>query len=712
MHGCKRKQCCRPLVAILVVVTITTAAGCARDYLARRRQPRNPLSNTLELFNFAGPKPSDRSEKIIYQYALDSEGQGAVLTKLEQEIKRDPSPEKAYAFAELSYIEGLKAQRTGQDLKALDHFGASVAYAYRYLFDPKCNRIRNPYDPQFRGACDLYNSALEASLRIANKGGSFRPGSTYRIKTKTQEFNVQVVSRGRWHKEDFDRFEFVSDYEINKLTHRHHTYGLGVPLIAVHKNHKNPSPAEKYYPPGLSFPVTAFLRVLPPNPQKNQPHTCVLELIDPLSNSQIAIGNQSVPLETDLTTSLAYVLDQPAFRKRNTATAGLLDPESAAIRQGLFMLEPYDPNRIPVLMVHGLWSSPTTWMQMFNELRSFPEIRDRYQFWFYLYPTGQPFWISATQLRTDLAEVRRTIDPRGQQDNLRRMVLVGHSMGGLVSKLQTIDSGDRFWNIISDKPFNELKADEKTRQELAAVLFFKPDRSVRRLITIGTPHRGSQFSNAYTQWLSRKLITLPSFVVKTGAQLLTKNPKFFRRTELLTISNSIDSLAPTSPILPVMLRSQSPGWIKNHNIIGVVSEARIVGRLTTTGDGIVSASSAHLENVQSELAVDANHVHVHQHPQSVLEVRRILLLHSREMLAEQRTQNPNVYAASYARPQPVSQRAQPRNTHGHESWNQVPYPRGRRVDVRNYASPNRHMHPHGGPAHRTSNGQRERLNHR
>ena len=77
------------------------------------------------------------------------------------------------------------------------------------------------------------------------------------------------------------------------------------------------------------------------------------------------------------------------------------------------MVEPYDPAKIPVVMVHGLWSSPLTWMEMFNDLRAFPEIRDQFQFWFYLYPTGQPFWISAAEMRKDLEVLHNTLDPRG-----------------------------------------------------------------------------------------------------------------------------------------------------------------------------------------------------------------------------------------------------------------------------------------------------------
>ena len=99
------------------------------------------------------------------------------------------------------------------------------------------------------------------------------------------------------------------------------------------------------------------------------------------------------------------------------------------------MLEPYDPDKIPVLMVHGLWSNLITWMEMFNDLRGTPEIRDQYQFWFYLYLTGQPFWATVSQLRNELATAKRRLDPRSVNPALDEMILVGHSMGGLISRM-------------------------------------------------------------------------------------------------------------------------------------------------------------------------------------------------------------------------------------------------------------------------------------
>lgn len=304
------------------------------------------------------------------------------------------------------------------------------------------------------------------------------------------------------------------------------------------------------------------------------------------------------------------------------------------------MVEPYDPNKIPVVMVHGLWSSPTTWMEMFNDLRSFPEIRARYQFWFYLYPTGQPFWVSAAQMRGDLASVRQNLDPGGQNANLNQMVLVGHSMGGLVSKLQTLESGDDFWHILSDKPIDELKASDADRQKLASVVYFHPNPAVSRVITIGTPHRGSDFASDFTRLATGKLIRLPSMLTDLTNKLVLSNPGFFKRTELLTTTTSIDSLAPDDPIFPVMIAAQKGPGVKYHNIVGRIDRSGFLKQWTEDGDGIVAFQSAHLEDVASEKEITADHVSVHRHPLATLEVRRILVEHMNEVDAVAKASTP------------------------------------------------------------------------
>jgi len=625
-------------ISLALLLWSAVASGCAgTNYVSLRHAPQNPLSGPLKLLSFQGPRATARTEQLLRRYDLSKSDVEQRLARLQDEIAAEPQPEKLYAFAELAYIGGKRAEALRNEALALDLYGASVAHAYWYLLDPQLDRFRNPYDPQFRGACDLYNGSLEAAMRIVSRNGQLLPGHTYTIRTRNQLFKVAIVSRGRWHPEDFEQLKFVSDYEINGLTNRHHTYGLGVPLIAVRRGHESEDSAEQFYPSGLSFAATAFLRVTRPPGGRDTDHPvhCVLELHDPLVGRDILVDDRIVPLETDLSTPLAYFLDSPDLKEsHNIATWALLRPESASRLKGLYMLEPYDPRKIPVLMVHGLWSSPVTWMEMFNDLRSFPKLRDQYQFWFYLYPTGQPFWISASQLRDDLAGVRRTIDPRNEQPALDQMVLVGHSMGGLVSKLQTLESGQDYWQILSDRPFDELQGDGETRDRLARTVFFHPNPSIRRVITIATPHRGSDFANDYTRWLGRKLITLPELMVGLTQDVTRDNPDLFKDTGFLTINTSIDSLAPDAPIFPVMMKSRRAAWTRYHNIVGLVPEKGIVGSLAAGSDGVVAFDSAHLDDADSEITVAAGHISIHRHPKSILEVRRILLEHRVEAIAE------------------------------------------------------------------------------
>jgi pimeloyl-ACP methyl ester carboxylesterase len=622
------------LRASVLAVCAGMAIGCAQQrYVTLRERPNNVLASSLGLIARTGPKPTPRTLQLLRRYALvplAEQNPEIALARLAQQIEADPDPDKICSFAELAYIEGNRKESQGKPKDALDHYGAAVAHAYWFLLDPSLDRFRNPYDPTFRKACDLYNESLASAMRIVNQQKKLVPGETHVIQTGKQQFHVQIALRGPWHPDDIERLEFVNDYEIQGgLTNQYHTYGLGVPLIAVRKSHAGESAEERYYPPGLSFPVTAFLRVEQQTPQQGGTgvHRCTLELYDPLFSTDIAVCNRLVPLETDLSTPLAFFLDSPSFREKDIATFGLLNPNQAQGVKGLYMVEPFDPTRIPVVMVHGLWSSPLTWMEMFNDLRAFPEIRGRYQFWFFLYPTGQPFWVSAAQLRETLAEVRQTLDPQLRNANLDQLTLVGHSMGGLVSKLQTLESGDEFWKLVADKPIEELKATPEERLKLAKSFYFRPNPAVKRVVTIGTPHRGSTFANEYTRELSRRLITLPEMMMELGTKLTVSNPNFFRNSDLLTMTTSIDSLAPDCPIFPVMLAAPRPSWTHYHNIVGVVAKQTVLGRVSEEGDGIVAATSAHLDDVESEIVVEADHLTVHRHPLAILEVRRILLEH-------------------------------------------------------------------------------------
>jgi hypothetical protein len=633
----------RTRLILTLACLLLLAPGCrSMQWVSVRSTPHNALVERLKLTGRGGGKPSERTVQVLRRYALEDQlggSQQRLLARLQAIINQESSPEKLYAFAELSYLEGKRCE-LAQPKEALDLFEASVANAYMCLFDTRWGHRLNPYDPLFRGACDVYNGALEAALRLVGKKESLVPGSTHTIQSARQTWEVTVVARNvRWHAEDFERFEFVSDFQVAGLMNQHQSFGLGVPLIAVRKSHPEQDPSERYYPPGLSFPVTAFLRVMPEccePPKDGHPRRALLELYDPLETTEIVVDRRRVPLESDLTTPLAYFLDkQPETGK--LATLGLLRPDKYQQLAGLYMTQPYEPDKIPVLFVHGLWSDPTTWTDMFNDLRANVDVRQNYQFWFYLYPTGQPFWTSAAQMREDLARVRMELDPQRRFAALDQMVLVGHSMGGLVSKLQTVDSGEDYWSAVSNQPFQLVKASPQTRETLQRTFFFGPHPGIRRVVTIGTPHRGSDFANKYTRFLGRSLIFLPEMLVKATKELYQDNPDLFRDPSFARNKTSIDSLAPQSPLLPVLLTGRPAPWVTYHNIVGVVGYNESPEAAAEGSDGVVAFASAHLDTVASELIVDADHLNVHRHPLAVLEVRRILLEH---LASQHRWQGP------------------------------------------------------------------------
>ena len=182
------------------------------------------------------------------------------------------------------------------------------------------------------------------------------------------------------------------------------------------------------------------------------------------------------------------------------------------------------------------------------------------------------------------------------------------------------------------------------RRELAEAMFFHPNRSIKRVVTIASPHRGSNFSNDATRWLGRKLIQLPEAVVSATESLVKNNEDILKTDALRKMQTSIDTLSPDSPILPLMLDAPKAPWTTYHNIAGILSEDRMLSRVAGESDGIVTFESAHLDEAESEISVDSDHSNVHRHPRAILEVQRILLKHLSDLREahQQRVANPEL----------------------------------------------------------------------
>jgi len=603
----------------------------------------NNLGPVRRLFA-ESPPPSERTKQLLRRYVLEDQyllDPDEAIRRMQAYALAEPGLERTHAVAELAFKQGEWSARLGQSNRASRMYATALESSYRFLFDPDLDIGRNAYDPQFRSISDIYNRSLEAILRRLIRDDKLVPGSMVSLETINNQIDFVIEVPGRWSGEAFEKFELVNDFRVQGVENQYRTYGLGVPLIGVRKSRDASVAFEEFYPPQLTMALTAFLE-LASSPSRDPYATSLedsdaivakLSLIDPLEQTIAQVGQRMVPLESDITTPMARYLNDPLLNTNVFATLALLNADFANDFEGLYMLEPYDPAKIPVVMIHGLWSSPVTWLQMFNDLRADREIRERYQFWFCLYPTGQPWWESARQVRNQLADIRQKLtNGQGSDDPslpINQTILVGHSMGGLVARMQTIDSEDLFWNVISEHEPSEFAGSAETIQRLEETFRFQANPGIRQVITLATPLRGSTYANETTRWLGRKAITLPQAFTGEYALITARNRNLIANPGPLTVATSVDSLSSGNPFFERLLQARSGRDVSYHNIYGSYNQNTIPERLgwVKPGDGVVETSSARADDAVSEIEIQSPHNTIHQNPLAILEVKRILLEH-------------------------------------------------------------------------------------
>ncbi len=604
------------------------------------------------------------------------------IAKLHEVVLRDPQPDLVFTLAEMNYVRGRKAEKH-DCARATACYYLCAGYAYHYLFDepprpapdmetsqkvslptgetpvppgetpvepgqmpmppaPSAAPRSSIFDPRFRLACDLYNAGLAKLIAAAQRVGQLDPRHQLRMPAPDgHAFELSVLHEGfTWKPEEFGKLLVCSDYSVVGLANQHRNYGLGVPLIATRNlNGSKEDAARAFYPHEACFAATAFFRFEGTLADLGTLRCGRMELYNPLTIQAIPVAGQTVPLETDLTTPLAYFLAHNDLTELGEYV-GFLRGDLIRSQTGMRMLSPYQPGKIPIVLVHGLLSSPLTWAPVINDLQADPVLRERYQFWYYYYPTAAPYLSTAAQLRRELDQLRNEVDPKHQDPALDNMVLVGHSMGGLIANLMTIDSGDDFWKLVSNEPFEKLKLPADARVELEQTFFFQRQSCVKRVIFVATPHQGSKLSPSPLGRLAVHLAQMPSEIRTIHSDLIKDNPDLAKVLRDRALPTSIDLLAPGAPALQLMAHRPRPDHVHYHTIAGTIraSSSKVEFWLlggSDDGDGVVPYSSAHIDNADSELRVWADHFHVHHHPLAIQEVRRILMEHYQEYVRQQ-----------------------------------------------------------------------------
>jgi pimeloyl-ACP methyl ester carboxylesterase len=516
-----------------------------------------------------------------------------------------------YALAEMAFLQAESSNDRS-------YFLATVVYSYAFLFPASPANRPNPFDPRLRTAADLYNRALTRGLTAADgQHVDLREGE-YPLPFGTLSITFDRNAM-RWAGFDLTGFTPAAELHIEGLKNRYRESGIGSPLAADVRPIGDPRGFQVARL--VKVPVTAVLRLdITPEAVASGRFTGNLMLYPGDGDRMVTIDGQQVPLEEEPSAAFAYALSNPTIWK--TELAGFFQGDLFdTFPTQLAALEPYRPGRIPVVLIHGTASSAGRWADLINDLQNDPVIHERFQFWLFIYNTGNPIPLSALQLRTALTAATSKLDPDGRDRALHNMVLVGHSQGGLLAKMLVINSGSQMYDAFSSKPIDQLVLTNETRETLRQALFVTPLPDVSRVIFIATPHRGSYVAGHSLAHLVGRLVTLPLRVTRLAAETLTGNRDALRLDMAKVRLGSVYGMTPGSPFSKTVSSIPVAPTVTAHSIIAVNGD----GPVETGDDGVVKYRSAHIDEAASELVIRSGHS-VQSNPKAVAEVRRILLL--------------------------------------------------------------------------------------
>lgn len=437
--------------------------------------------------------------------------------------------------------------------------------------------------------------------------------------TKPIRVRFEVSGASRYAPGYFDDLSPAVDFKVKKIE-RFTREGIGSPMRAVREN-RGRDELESFYPPeGITREVTAIIH---PDSGQGRIRNVKIELVCALNRETVWISGNERPLAADFSVALASLLEKSGDLSR-LEVFDLLTPTPKRDPQ-LYLMERYDPNKEPLLMIHGLFDSPLAWAELTNALRADEKVRRRYQIWHYLYNTSAPALYSGRLLRNQFSELRETFDSGRNDRASRRTTLLTHSMGGLVARSLISDPGSAFWDAAFTRPIDSLDLSGDDRLALQDAFFWKADPSIKRVIFIAVPHRGSDYADNFVGKIGQVIVKPPNKYKQFYERISAANPGAFTEAyaDLGTGEmNSVSALSPRQPTLQILADLPLGYPVTLHSIIGNKGRDE---PLEDSTDGIVAYWSSHLDEAVSEAIVPTNHRALDD-IETIEEVARILHL--------------------------------------------------------------------------------------
>lgn len=537
--------------------------------------------------------------------ALAGCAQYATVTEKRPRILPSSSGSGELAVVEQKIANALQQDRS-KPLVAIGEFLDAAEIASRQLaLDPRDTTARRAYNfalsRVFATLRDAKIAAWAEPLRVPGANGEWL------LSGRTDITNAAILSQAEFI--PTDQIELGGTYVRKRLTKD----GIGAPLVATLNDASDHMKGDLFTQgESISIGVTAVAQF--------EGRRCIVSFENPLAKENITFAGHRQPLAADYTAPIAFSLVR--MEPKKIELSRLLNPSKFAETARLARFEPYDPAKIPVICVHGLMDSPATWTPMVNELRADPEFRKHYQIWFYSYPSGYPFPHSAAIFRKELDAIR------AQHPDHKDVVLIGHSMGGCISRLMITDTGDQLWQEFFGKPPEQTKLSPDSRKLLSDGLIFPQREDVGRVIFISAPLQGSDLATNLPGRIGSMLVKSPVTLLRAGEEVLKVTTFQADDMTLKRVPNSVDTLSPNNRMVKAINTIPITTDIPYHVIAGDRGKGGNKDKTKPVmSDGIVPYWSSHMDGAESELVVPSNHS-AHQNPQAIEEVKRILKLHA------------------------------------------------------------------------------------
>lgn len=531
--------------------------------------------------------------------------------------------------------EKLNAQNSciQQEMQMLDR---SIRYSYAYLFKTERHPDQRIFDNRQVQVRDFYNQAIAKLIMLSS---TQKPANTA---------NSGFTVASNQYITDFSRFpelkdqkveDFISSYNLNfsGLRSINRRDGFGSEFVTVLAKPKM-SEENKYILDPLNY---KFKDGVNPNihspeylattisiePAANTSLKSLLtnaplyiKVTDPYQFDQLQVESKAYPLAANF--SAPYGLWLASTNLGKAAYLSLIDRDQQLTMPHLYMLEPYNPNKKVIVLVHGLASSPEAWIRLTNDIMGDAVLREHYQVWQVFYSTNMPMLESRYQIYAITQQAFGQLDPKAPA--AQNAVLIGHSMGGVISRL-LVSNAD-----ISKQAFKIFKqrqlAQPKNIPFIVDRLKMKSINNFDRAVFLASPHRGTAYADLWFTRVARKVIRLPGAFLGAVADSLQGDidPKdFVKHIDNGLIQNGPSDLSYKSKFMELTQGIMPKAKLPYHSVMGNSTNSTDPNIMT---DGIVPYKSAHLDGAVSEKIIQGGHS-IQETPEAVLELRRILRQH-------------------------------------------------------------------------------------